>query len=257
MNLRGFSYSELVDRNWPFIDKALQERISSARLFFAGCGGGGLIAQAAARVGFSNFIFADGDQVEISNLNRQPFYLSDLGLPKTTALKSKILDINPLANIQTIQEYLRADNSEEPIRKSDIIINTVDAGEVVFKIIELGQQYNKHVVTPINIGYGGMVMVFNGETKSLHQILQTRSVSGIDFYKCILERMDIEIPTYICRNLAGLFEGVASRGYNPQLGIGVEVVTSIVLTVMVRIRAGLHVPLMPSYIYKDFFSSNI
>lgn len=253
-NKNNFDYSGLVDRNWAFIDKKLQIKIKNTRIFFAGCGGSGLIAQAATRTGFSKFILADGDTTEITNLNRQPYCLSDIGEKKVKSLKSKILDINPDAEVTEVQEYLTSANSEKLIRESDIVINTVDPGKLVFDIISLCQKNKKTVILPINVGFGGFVTIFNGETKSLSELLGVEYIeNNIDFYKVILKKLKVKIPQYISEDLERLFEEIQSRGYVPQLGIGVETVGIVVLINIIKLLTNKYVPLAPGYIYIDLF----
>jgi len=67
--MSGFYY-KLVLRNQGYISKELQEKIQKTRLLIAGCGVGSTVAEAAARLGFCNFILTDGDTVE-DNVRKQ------------------------------------------------------------------------------------------------------------------------------------------------------------------------------------------
>ncbi|RWZ90914.1 MAG: hypothetical protein EO766_01150 [Hydrotalea sp. AMD] len=58
------------------------------KIFFAGCGIGSLLAECALRIGFENFIIADSNTVEISNLNRQNYLQDDIGQPKAESIKN-------------------------------------------------------------------------------------------------------------------------------------------------------------------------
>ena len=69
-----------------------------AKSCIAVCGLGGLgsnIAVSLARAGVGSLILIDFDRVDVSNLHRQQYKASQIGLRKTEALASKLLEIGP------------------------------------------------------------------------------------------------------------------------------------------------------------------
>ena len=81
----------------PGFGTAAQERLRKGRVFVVGCGGLGspaLFYLAAAGVGTIGF--ADGDIVDLSNLQRQILHAtSDIGRPKTESAESRLRALNP------------------------------------------------------------------------------------------------------------------------------------------------------------------
>ena len=80
----------------------LQQKFSSACV--AVCGLGGLGSNAAislARAGVGTLHLIDFDNVDISNLHRQQYAVSQLGMYKTEALKQTLSEISPYCNILT------------------------------------------------------------------------------------------------------------------------------------------------------------
>lgn len=76
--------------------------VKRGRVAIAGLGGlGSNIAVMLARTGVGNLLLIDFDVVEPSNLNRQNYYISHLGLPKTVALQMIIKEINPFISVET------------------------------------------------------------------------------------------------------------------------------------------------------------
>lgn len=68
----------------------------------AGLGGlGSNIAVSLARIGVGHLHLLDFDEVDLTNLNRQYYFLRHIGMKKTEALKEILLDINPYLDIQT------------------------------------------------------------------------------------------------------------------------------------------------------------
>lgn len=112
----------MISRHTPNIHKKLKEGCVA----ILGLGGlGSNIAISLARIGVGHLIISDFDIVEPSNLNRQQYYISDIGKYKTEALKDNIKNINPFIKITTINEYVNATNLYK-FEESDIIIEAFD-----------------------------------------------------------------------------------------------------------------------------------
>src|SRR5690348_17290059 len=75
----SFNWTPMFSRNWAFIAPQVQASLDRQVIFAAGVGLASVVATLACRTGFSRFILADGDVVDVSNLNRQAFGLADVG----------------------------------------------------------------------------------------------------------------------------------------------------------------------------------
>lgn len=83
---------DIFARNVPGATALLQQRTVAV----AGCGGlGSNAAVALARGGVGRLILIDHDIVEPSNLNRQHYFLDDIGRLKVEALADHLRRINP------------------------------------------------------------------------------------------------------------------------------------------------------------------
>ena len=85
-----------------------QKLLSAGRVAIAGLGGlGSNVAYALARIGVGHLHLIDFDVVDITNLNRQQYFMEHIGMYKTDALKSLLLKINPYLDIDTdcVKEY--------------------------------------------------------------------------------------------------------------------------------------------------------
>lgn len=117
--LREIMYS----RNTPELNEALK----GACVGIAGLGGlGSSVAIALARVGVGRLILCDFDSVDASNLNRQQYFLKDLGAKKTAALKENIALINPFVSIETRDIWLDENNVNEIFAPCDIVAECFD-----------------------------------------------------------------------------------------------------------------------------------
>lgn len=168
------NYEKLINRNWLFISNKLQKKIKKTVILSAGTGLGSQICILAARVGFENFIVADGDTVDYSNLNRQHYFLDNLNKNKSKELKKQILRINPKAKIKVLSKFLDTNDLKRIIPKVDIVLNTIDLDAKAFvDCSALCGEYGKLEIFPVNIGFSGTVICFNGAKQSFNTYFKT------------------------------------------------------------------------------------
>lgn len=80
--------------------EAVQRRLDDAHVAIAGLGGlGSTVAVALARIGVGHLHLVDFDRVDMTNLNRQQYFLVDIGRYKTEALRDTIARINPFLDV--------------------------------------------------------------------------------------------------------------------------------------------------------------
>jgi len=74
------------------------EKLENSNVIVFGLGGvGACVAEMLVRAGVGNLTIVDGDQIVLSNLNRQLHTLiSNIDKPKAIALQERLLEINPL-----------------------------------------------------------------------------------------------------------------------------------------------------------------
>lgn len=144
----------LINRHSPEI----QEKLSSAHVAIAGLGGlGSNIAISLARIGIGHLHLIDFDRVDITNLNRQQYFMRHIGMYKTDALYEILQDINPYLDIKTTCIKVEEDNISDLFSESDIICEAFDNPEykaiLVNGILELFPE-KKLVAASGMAGYG-------------------------------------------------------------------------------------------------------
>lgn len=78
----------------------LQQKFSSACVAVCGLGGlGSNVAISLARAGVGKLLLIDFDKIDISNLHRQQYNISQLGMYKTEAMKQMLADIAPYCEV--------------------------------------------------------------------------------------------------------------------------------------------------------------
>lgn len=107
-----------------------QALLSKGNVAIAGLGGlGSNIAYSLARIGVGHLHLIDFDVVDITNLNRQQYFLEHLGMHKTDALKSLLLKINPYLDIRTDCVKVTEENLTELFKDNEIICEAFDRPE--------------------------------------------------------------------------------------------------------------------------------
>lgn len=105
-------------------------KMGEQRVILFGVGGvGGWCAEALVRSGIQRLTIVDADRVSVSNINRQLMATSKtVGQIKVEALRQRLLDINPEAEIEAIHEVYSATNRERfRLEEYDFIIDAIDS----------------------------------------------------------------------------------------------------------------------------------
>ena len=163
--------------------KDLQNRISSTTVGICGLGGlGSNIAIALARAGIGKLILIDFDKVDITNLHRQQYKASQVGMYKTEALKENLKEINPYLETEIQTVCVTEENVKELLKECDIICEAFDNAECKAMLTNfvLEEMPDKYLVAAS--GMAGM-----GSANSIH----TRKVTK-RFYLCGDEISDVK-----------------------------------------------------------------
>ncbi|MFV0466857.1 MAG: sulfur carrier protein ThiS adenylyltransferase ThiF [Lachnospiraceae bacterium] len=107
--------------------QCLQKRLYAGNVAIAGLGGlGSNIAIWLARIGVGTIHLIDYDRVELTNLNRQHYFMEHVGMYKTDALLQQIYKINPYLNVVTDCLKVNEENMFALFDKNDIICEAFD-----------------------------------------------------------------------------------------------------------------------------------
>jgi sulfur carrier protein ThiS adenylyltransferase len=96
------------------------------------CGLGGLgsnIAISLARAGVGKLVLVDFDCVDVTNLHRQQYKASQVGLPKTEALLANLKEIAPYTEYETHFEKVTEANVSQLLAGADVVCEAFDNAE--------------------------------------------------------------------------------------------------------------------------------
>ncbi len=160
----------MVSRHSPGIHRLLKQ----AGVGIAGCGGlGSTVALALARVGTGFLRIVDFDVVEPSNLNRQQYYVDQIGKPKVHALAENLARVNPAVRIDPREVRITPDLVETLFADVDVVVEAFDRSQEKAMLAEamIRRFPGKPFVMGLGMaGYGG------------NALLRTRKLG--DLYVC-------------------------------------------------------------------------
>lgn len=170
MALPDVTPAELFSRHDPEVLAALRR----STVGIAGAGGlGSNVAISLARAGVGRLVVADFDSIEPSNLNRQQYFVEQVGRSKVAALRDNLVRVNPFSDYVVHQVRVTAENVERLFGEVDLLVEAFDRAEAKQMLVDawLTSRPGRPIVAASGLaGYGG-----NGK-------LRTRRMG--DLYLC-------------------------------------------------------------------------
>lgn len=120
----------IFQRTELLLGNEVMGKIASKNVIIFGIGGvGSWCAESLVRSGIRRLTLVDSDLVCITNINRQLHATTQtVGEVKTEALKKRLLEINPSAEIQTLQKIYNPETSDSfDLDSYDFIIDAIDS----------------------------------------------------------------------------------------------------------------------------------
>ena len=205
MNKSKIQEKQFFSKHDQFILPAIRNSV----IGIAGAGGlGSNIAFSLARTGIGKLVIADFDRIEITNLNRQQYFIDQIGKPKVEALKENLERINTFSTYEIHFEKITPQNVIEIYEEVDILVEAFDKAEMKQMLIE--NWVTPFPNKPIIIGSG---LAGFGHNEMLH----TRKIDNL--YICGDEITDIE-------------EGISPMA--ARVGIVANMQANLVLEVLLR-----------------------
>ena len=117
-----------LDRNRNMITAEEQTRLGALRIGVAGLSVGHVIAHTLAAQGMCGELrLADFDRVELSNLNRVPATVLDLGLNKAEVAARRIAELDPYLLVRVLDVGLTVDTVDEFLDGLDVVVEECDS----------------------------------------------------------------------------------------------------------------------------------
>jgi len=129
------------------------KKIQTAKIGLAGAGGlGSNCALNLVRVGFKKLTIVDFDQVVPSNLDRQFYFLDQVGMDKVEALRTNLLRVNPHLELTVINKKIEKANVKEFFTGCDVVVECLDCPDYKSMLVEELLGLGKFVVAASGVG---------------------------------------------------------------------------------------------------------
>ena len=148
--------------------------IESSRIGIAGAGGlGSNCAHNLVRSGFKKFKIVDFDTITPSNLDRQFYFLDQVGQKKVDTLKINLCRINPELDIEIESVKITEDNIKELFKDCQIVVECLDSAEGKGMLVNRLLPEGKFIVSASGLGGVG-----SSDEIKVHKIKENLVIIG-------------------------------------------------------------------------------
>ncbi|MFT4518959.1 MAG: molybdopterin/thiamine biosynthesis adenylyltransferase [Halioglobus sp.] len=144
-------------------DVAGQEALQNSRVLVVGLGGLGCPAALyLAAAGVGQLLLADGDEVELSNLQRQIAHGdADIGTNKAVSAAASIRALNPEVKVQVLQQALTEDVLHSLLSGVDLVVDATDNYPIRFALNRACIAHGLPLVSAAAVRSEGQLAVFD------------------------------------------------------------------------------------------------
>ncbi len=146
----------------PQIDIAGQQKLLAARVLLIGLGGlGSPAAIYLAASGIGHLTIADGDKVDLTNLQRQIVHTTNaVGETKTESALRTLRAINPEIDIVAVPRWLDENALREHIQNVDVVVDSSDNFATRYAVNRACVETRVPLVSGAVIRFDGQISVF-------------------------------------------------------------------------------------------------
>jgi molybdopterin/thiamine biosynthesis adenylyltransferase len=147
----------------PQIGVEGQQRILAARVLVIGAGGlGSPAAYYLASAGIGTIVLADGDTVDLTNLQRQILHhTGSIGQAKAESGRSTLARINPECKVIPLLERLEGARLEEEVAAADVVLDCSDNFATRHAVNRACVKFARPLVSGAAIRFDGQIAVFD------------------------------------------------------------------------------------------------
>ncbi|MCK9989015.1 MAG: molybdopterin-synthase adenylyltransferase MoeB [Rugosibacter sp.] len=140
-----------------------QDAINNARVLIVGAGGlGSPAACYLAAAGVGTLVLADGDEVDLTNLQRQILHRTDaVGEAKAISGKHTLAALNPQCEVIAITQRLEGDALAAQVALADVVLDCCDNFATRHMINRASVKHRKPLVSGAAIRFDGQITVFD------------------------------------------------------------------------------------------------
>ncbi|GLR76286.1 HesA/MoeB/ThiF family protein [Aliivibrio sifiae] len=149
----------------PDIADKGQLLLRNSTVLMIGCGGlGSAVGMYLSAAGIGTLIIADGDNLDLSNLQRQVvFRKSNLKQNKAIAMAQQIKELNSQVNVEVINHHLTEPELSRFINQVDVVLDCTDNLTTRHEINLACVKQKVPLISGAAIGWQGQLMLFSNQ----------------------------------------------------------------------------------------------
>ncbi|MBM3604483.1 MAG: HesA/MoeB/ThiF family protein [Alphaproteobacteria bacterium] len=164
----------------PQVGPEGQERLSGAQALIVGAGGLGVPAlQYLVGAGVGRVTLIDGDQVEATNLHRQPIYaMRQIGRSKAQAAAAVMAEMNPEVTVRPLVDWLTPANAPALVAEADVVLDCADSFAVSLTLSDACLAVGKPLIAGSALALSGYAAGCCGGAPSLRAVFPDLPAQG-------------------------------------------------------------------------------
>lgn len=213
-------YELMYSRNFPTIEKEVQENLRNLKVGICGMSVGRDIAFALMMLGITKLSVADFDPIAPSNLNRMgAVSIFEVGENKTKSFTRSAYEFNPFTQLKLYPQGLNSGNLREFVTNVDLVIDEMDAFPFKNLIRDITKEQGKYALMATDYAFTPVIDVegpndpkFGGRaSESIIAGLMKGPRDKFEATRMVVEVVGSEnTPTQVLRN----FNNVAEKKQN-------------------------------------------
>ena len=152
---KEFMESAWLTRTELLVKEEGLKKLKNSHVLIIGLGGvGAYAAEMICRAGVGKLTIVDGDNIDVSNINRQlPATHATIGESKSAVLAKRFKEINPSLNLTVIHDYLHKEKTEALLANHfDYVVDAIDTLSPKVMLIQCAIANNRRIVSSMGAG---------------------------------------------------------------------------------------------------------
>jgi hypothetical protein len=238
-----------LDRNRHRITRDEQERLARQRVGVVGLSAGHAVAVTLVLEGLCGELrLADLDEVELSNLNRLPASVIDIGTNKAVVAARRVAELDPYLSVHALTDGVDADNVDEFIAGLDVVVEECD--DLAMKLLVREAARRQRVTVVMETSDRGLLDVerfdLEPDRPPFHGLLGDVDAEALGSLT-LAEKVPyviaiVDAPHGSARGAASMAEIGRTLSTWPQLGSEVTLGGAVVASTVRRLGLGEEVP---------------
>jgi len=164
--------SNWLERAELLVGEEGTNKLENSKVLIVGLGGvGSFAAEFITRSGIGNLTIVDGDDIDITNINRQlPALNSTIGKQKVDVVGQRLLDINPKLTLTKRNEFMNPDAMHDLVQNGDFdyVMDCIDSVSPKVSLIKACRRNKVRCVS--SMGAGGKFLPNKVAVKDISRV---------------------------------------------------------------------------------------